>query len=186
MSSVLHATKHSKTALVIIDVQIGLLTNEMKTHNANELLLIIKDLIQKAREAYVHVIFIQHNGGPGHILEPNTSGWVIHPMISPQNGEKIIHKRYPDSFQDTSLRNELNKLDIQELIIAGLQTEWCIDTTIRRAYSLGYNVTVVEDGHSTSDYSILKASKIIEHHNYIFSGWFAKLKKAKEIEFNKH
>jgi nicotinamidase-related amidase len=100
-------------------------------------------------------------------------------------GELIVHKRTPDSFNDTTLQAVLESRGIRKLIIAGLQSEWCIDTTVRHAYSLKYNITVVEDAHSTYDTKILKAPQIIAHHNSIFGGEFAKLKKAEEIEFKK-
>jgi hypothetical protein len=56
---------------------------------------------------------------------------------------------------------------------------------VRRAYSLEYDVTVVEDAHTTYDTKILKAPQIIAHHNLIFGGRFAKLKRADEIDFKK-
>lgn len=77
----------------------------------------------------------------------------------------------------------MRKLGVNRLIICGLQTEWCIDSTVRHAYSLGFDVTVVEDGHSTMDTQTLTAAKVIEHHNRVFGGGFACLKPAKEIDF---
>jgi len=64
-----------------------------------------------------------------------------------------------------------------------LQTEYCIDTTCPRAFTLGYEVTLVKDAHSTWDSSLLKANRIIEHHNNVLGGWFVTLKSEREIEF---
>ena len=99
-------------------------------------------------------------------------------------GDLVVHKRTPDSFYGTTLQTELESRGIRKLVIAGIQSDWCVDTTVRRAYSLEYEVTVVEDAHSTCDTKILKAPQIIAHHNLIFGGRFAKLKKADEINFS--
>ena len=82
------------------------------------------------------------------------------------------------------LLEELRKLGVNKLVIGGLQTEWCIDSTVRHAFSLGFDVTVVEDGHSTTDTSTLPAEKVVEHHNRIFRGGFASLRKTADIDFN--
>jgi len=65
----------------------------------------------------------------------------------------------------------------------GLQTEYCIYTTCRRAFSLGYVVILVKNAHSTWDSSCLTAQQIIWHHNYVLGGWFVVLKNEREIEF---
>ena len=96
----------------------------------------------------------------------------------------MVQKRHPDAFQDTNLQRELESRGIERLIVTGIQTEYCVDTTCRRAYSLGYGVTLVEDAHSTWDTDLLTAPQIIAHHNDVLGGWFAELKEAREIEFN--
>jgi nicotinamidase-related amidase len=95
----------------------------------------------------------------------------------------LLVKRHPDSFQETELQRELKERDIEHLVIAGIQTEYCVDTTCRRAYSLGYDVVLVQDGHSTWDSEHLDASQIIAHHNNVLGGWFARLQPAREIKF---
>jgi nicotinamidase-related amidase len=64
-----------------------------------------------------------------------------------------------------------------------MQTEYCVDTTCRRAYSLGYDIVLVEDGHSTWDTEHLAASQVIAHHNATLGGWFATLRVASDIAF---
>lgn len=96
----------------------------------------------------------------------------------------MVQKPHPDAFQDTSLQQELASRGIQHLIISGIQTEYCIDTTCRRAYSPGYAVTLVEDAHSTWDTDQLTARQIIDHHNSVLGGWFADLKEASDVEFD--
>ena len=172
----------SKTALlIIIDVQNGVLGEEDETYNAETLISNIEGLLKKARDTKTPIIYVQHN--EEEQLEPNTKRWQIHPRLTPKPGDLIIQKHHPSSFHDTNLEKELRKLQINRLVICGLQTEWCIDSTVRHAYSLGFDVTLVEDAHSTTDTSTLSAAKVIEHHNRVLGGGFAILKSAKEIDF---
>jgi len=174
-------------ALLIIDVQSAFFDKNYNVHayHGEEILSKIKGLITRARKAGVPVIYVQHDGDKGTPFERGKPGWPIHPAIAPKEGELVIHKQTPDSFYRTMLQAELESRGIRKLIIAGIQSDWCVDTTVRRAYSLEYDVTVVEDAHTTCDTEILGAPQIIAHHNSIFGGRFAKLKKAREIDFKK-
>ena len=72
-------------------------------------------------------------------METHTKGWEIYPSLKPTNGEPVIRKRESDSFFGTTLQRELEKKGITHLIIAGGMTEYCVDTTCRRAASVGYD-----------------------------------------------
>ena len=173
----------NNTALLIIDVQLGMFDESDPVFQGDKLLSTIGELIGRAREAGVPVVYVQHDGTEGHPLEPDSPGWPIHPGIAPVEGELVIHKQDPDSFQETALQDELQKREIGHLVIAGIQTEYCVDTTCRRAYSLGYDVTLVQDGHSTWNAGGLTASQIIAHHNNTLGGWFAALQPAQAVVF---
>jgi len=169
-------------ALLVIDMQLGNFgTNPVQ--KANELLTKTKSLIQKARTSNVPVIYVQNNGRKGDPDECGSEGWKIHPSIAPIQGEVLIQKKTPDAFHETNLNEELKSRQIAHLIVAGLQTEYCIDTTCRRAFSLGYDVTLVRDAHNTWDTQLLTAAQIIEHHNSVLSGFFVTLKSENEIVF---
>jgi nicotinamidase-related amidase len=174
----------SKTALLVIDVQVGNFVGSKPVYNGDELLERIHKLITKARTGGVPIFFVQHCGPEGAIDEPGTQGWEIHPAITPDAGDSVIQKCHPDAFQDTHLQSELELKSITKLVIAGIQTEYCIDTTCRRAYSLGYDVTLVKDAHSTWDTDILTAEQVIAHHNNVLGNWFANLKETDEIIFD--
>ena len=77
----------SDTALLVIDVQNGMFAEDDAVYQGEGLLATIGDLLAKARAAQTPVIFIQHNGSPGHPLEPGGAGWPIHPAIAPAEGE---------------------------------------------------------------------------------------------------
>jgi nicotinamidase-related amidase len=171
------------TALLVIDVQNGMFAEDDPVYQGSELLATIGDLLAKARAAQAPVIYVQHNGGPGHPLEPGSAGWPIHPAIAPADGEPVVGKATPDSFHETMLQAELEARGIAKLVVAGIQTECCVDTTCRRASSLGYQTTLVRDAHSTWDTRTLSAAQIIAHHNEALDGWFVTPKPASEIAF---
>ena len=63
----------------------------------------------------------------------------------------------------------------------GAQSEVCVDTTCRRGFGLGFEVTLVSDGHSTWDNGMLTAAQIIGHTNETLAGWFVRLARADEV-----
>lgn len=138
----------------------------------------------EARTAGIPIIYVQHNGYSGHPLEPGSDGWPIHPAIAPAEGELIVGKSTPDSFHETTLQQELTNRGITKLVVTGIQTELCVDTTCRRAKSLGYETTLVTDAHSTWNSRTLTAPQIIAHHNAALTGWFVTPKATNEIHFS--
>jgi nicotinamidase-related amidase len=77
----------------------------------------------------------------------------------------LMRKKATDSFHQTELQALLQKRGIKDLIICGLQSEFCVDTTTRRALALGYPVVLVADGHSTLNNGVLSVAQISAHHN---------------------
>jgi nicotinamidase-related amidase len=155
-----------KAALLIIDVQVGLV-ELMPREVRDRVMENIQSLLGKARSSGLDVLFVQHDGPKGHPLEVNGAGWAIEPSILPRDGEPVIRKKASDSFFETTLAEELRKRGIDHLIIAGGMTEYCIDTTCRRAITLGYDVTLVGDGHLSRDNGVLTAAEVIAHHNRV-------------------
>src|SRR5208337_4108151 len=159
-----------KTALLVIDVQRGILDDPNLARKKqidqalDETVGRIAGLIERARTASVPVIYIQHDGGRGHRLEPGTSGWPLRPEIAPQAGEPVIHKRASDAFFETTLAAELAAAGSKQLVNCGCMTQYCVDTTVRRAVSLGYDVVLAADGHTTADTGTLPFEQIIAHH----------------------
>lgn len=173
--------KMKKTALLVIDVQNAMFDESNPIYKGEQLLRNIQNLINKARTANAAVFFVQHNDEE---FVTGTPSWEIHSSISPIEGELVIQKNTPDSFHETELHEKLKAEQIQNLIIVGNQTEYCVDTTSRRAFSLGYNVTLVKDAHGTWDTNTLSAKQIIDHHNQLMGNAFATLKETKEIQFS--
>lgn len=161
-----------KTALLVIDVQVGIIEGPGMA-GTKEVLTTIAGLLQKARDENIPIVYVQHDGPPGHRVEPGTRGWRIHPEIAPRGNEPVVRKRASDSFFETDLQQRLQQLGIDRLIVCGCMTPYCVDTTCRRAVSIGYDVTLVSDGHTTADTPALKASQIVAHHNDVLDGFDA-------------
>ena len=83
---------------------------------------------------------------------------------------------------DTNLQQVLEEKGIKRLVLSGMQSEMCVDSTCRDAYARGYKVTIASDAHSTMDNDVLKADQIIKHHNSTLRS-FAKITPTDEIEF---
>jgi Amidases related to nicotinamidase len=159
----------AQSALVIIDTQAGIVDAQRSHHTSA--LTNIRTLLERARNSGTPIIYIQHNGPAGDDLEPGLASWQIHPAIAPLAGESIVNKTAPDSFYKTSLQTELQRLNVHHLIVAGEQTECCVDTTVRRATTFGYNVTLVSDAHFTFDTDTLSENQIVAFYNETLNGF---------------
>ena len=151
------------TALVIVDVQTGLVDGANPVYRLDALLENISTLIAQARSTGTPIIYIQDND----VDEIGSPGWQIHPTIAPQAGDLVIRKPETDAFYGTTLQQELEARGLEHLIVVGCKSEVCIDATCRKATDLGYHVTLVSDAHSTTDNAVLTAPQIIAYHNYI-------------------
>ena len=149
------------TALLVIDMQVGLVAG---AYRAGEVLGTIATLLAKARSSGTTVVYLQHESDEFEPLKRGTATWQIHPEIVPAEGELVIPKRASDSFYQTPLRRELEAKGVRHIVVTGMMTEACVDTTSRAAISLGYDVTLVGDAHTTWN-GRLPAAQIIEHHN---------------------
>ena len=168
-------------ALLVINMQAGSFRPPVPVNEGDELLRVVADLIAQARSAGTPVIYIQNDSAEGYSGSPDAPDWDIHPAVAPAADEPVIRKRTPDAFHETALEDELNEMDIRRLIICGLATEIDIDTTVRRAYLLGYQVILVSDAHSTWDGDVLDAWQTIDHHNAVLGSVFAECLSAEEV-----
>lgn len=164
-----------KRAIIFIDMQVGNFQSPNPIFKNDRLIDNSKLILNQARKDGEKIFFIQNNGNPGDIDEPGTEGWEIHPRLKPKHNEQVIQKITPDSFYKTELDEKLKQENIEIIVILGLQTEYCIDTTVRRGFSFGYEVKLLKDCHSTWDSEFLTAEQIIHHHNLVLGDFFAEL-----------
>jgi nicotinamidase-related amidase len=150
------------TALVVIDVQNDVVAN---AHQRDEVIANIYTLVDKARAEQVPVIWVQHASDE---LVPESDGWQYVPELQRSADEPVVHKRYGDSFEDTTLESELADRGVGRLVVTGAQTDACIRETLHGAFVRGYDTILVGDAHTTEDFSeygLPPADKVIAHTN---------------------
>ncbi len=171
------------TALLVIDVQVGAFDAKLipAIDGAEELLVRIAALVDAARSADSHVIFVQHCAPKGELLTEGTKGWEMHPSVSPTDGETVIRKHQSSAFESTNLRQVLEERDIDTVISCGLQSELCITNTSISALELGLDVIVAEDGHSTWTTDQDEACAIVERQNTLLRHRGARLEPIRAL-----
>jgi nicotinamidase-related amidase len=152
------------TAFLIIDVQNALCSGPEEVFESRRVIDRINLVIEKARAAGAPVIVIQHEEKEG-LFEHGSDGWSLPAELAVLPSDVYIRKTVTDSFHNTNLEAELKARGIDHLVVCGMQSDFCVDTTIRRALALGYPITLVSDGHSTVDNAVLTAAQISAHHN---------------------
>ncbi|MFT4413650.1 cysteine hydrolase family protein [Fredinandcohnia humi] len=153
--------ERKNTALLVIDLQLGPIWG---TYKQEETIEVIQRVISKAETTNIPIFYIQYEDPQNDVMKKGTQFWQFAPGITPRKEDVIISKQAADSFYQTNLHEELQKQNITDLTIVGVRTDFCIDTTCRAALSLGYQVTLIEDGHTTVD-DVLPAEQTITHHN---------------------
>lgn len=114
------------------------------------------------------VAFIQHERAEG-LLAFRSESWLLQEQLQIARGDALFRKTTADSFLRTELGAWLEQRGVVRLVVCGYATEFCIDTTVRRAAALGYEVTLAADGHTTHDKAHAKAAQIRVHHNATLS-----------------
>jgi nicotinamidase-related amidase len=152
------------TALLIIDVQQALCSGEYEAFEAERVIERINLVARKVREAQATVVLIQHESESGP-LRYGSDGWRLAEGLEARPSDIHVRKKAADAFHNTELHAVLQARGITSLAICGLQSEFCVDTTVRRALALGYPVTLISDAHSTMSNGVLTAAQITAHHN---------------------
>ncbi|WP_306478007.1 cysteine hydrolase family protein [Methyloversatilis sp.] len=138
-------------ALVMIDCQNTYREGVMQLSGVEAALIEARRVLDQARALGRPVIHIQHDAGPGTPYDVNAPIGRIADIVAPLAGEIVITKNYPNSFVQTSLDDELKKLGVKQLVLAGFMTHMCINSTARGAFNLGYSPTVVASATATRD-----------------------------------
>lgn len=154
----------ARSALLVIDVQQGICEGAHVSFGSDRLIARINQLSARARAAGAPVFFIQHETDQG-VFAHGSRGWQLAGGLESHAGDVFVRKATADAFHRTELARLLRARAITELVVCGLHSEFCVDTTVRRALALGFAVALVADGHSTEDKAHLGAAAIIGHHN---------------------
>jgi nicotinamidase-related amidase len=175
-------------ALIIIDIQndyfengkMELVESEKASKNANTILEIF-------RAKNFPIVHIQHiaTSPTATFFLPNTEGAKINKNVTPKGDEKVIIKHYPNSFRETELLDFLKSKQISELVICGMMTHMCIDTTTRAAYDLGFKSIVIGDACATKDLELdgekVNAKEVQIAYLAALDGTFAEIQKTNDF-----
>ncbi|WP_066268174.1 cysteine hydrolase family protein [Hydrogenophaga palleronii] len=156
------------SALLVIDLQQGLCEGAGRAHETDALIARVNHVVERWRAAAWPIVFIQHESTGGY-LEHGTREWQLADGLQVQPGDLRVRKKTPDAFLNTDLEALLKARGVKELVVCGLHSEFCVDTTTRRALALGYPVALVADGHSSAGNAVLSAPQVIAHHNATLS-----------------
>lgn len=157
--------------LIVVDVQKGITDNRL--YNFEDFIKNLKHIIKCARENHIEVIYVQHDDGAGTGFSVGDEEFEIFEDIKPLESEKCYVKTCCSCFSNKELKEYLK--DEKDLIFVGLQTNYCIDASIKSAFDLGYNVMVPNYCNSTFDNDYMLAKKTYAYYNeLIWPGYFAK------------
>ena len=169
------------TALLVIDVQNGVVGG---AYERDAVVANVGTVVEKARAAEVPVVWVQHSSDN---LAQGSEQWQIVGELSPDEGEPLVEKRYPDSFEETTLESVLADLAVGRLVVVGAQTDECVRSTLHGALVRGYDTTLVSDAHTTEDLSAWGApppAQVIAHTNLYWTNQQAPGRVAGTVDTN--
>jgi len=140
------------TALLVIDIQNDYFPGgAMELEGADAAGAKAGEALAKFRKEGKPVLHVRHlSVRPGStFFLPGTKGAEIHPSVKPLGGETMIEKNFPNSFRNTDLKATLDKLQVKNLVVAGMMTHMCVDASVRHAADLGYKITLLGDACAT-------------------------------------
>ena len=158
--------------LIVIDMQKALMDDEL--YDLNGLTRNVSQIIDAARENRVEVIFVQHDAGPGTGFSEGDEGFEIADGFEPREGEKRFVKQINSCFGNRAFADYLEAKKDETLMIVGLQTNFCIDATVKSAFERGYRVIVPEGTNSTFDNPYMSGETTCAYYfNEVWRGLFA-------------
>jgi len=176
------------TALLIIDIQNDYFPGgAMALAGPDAAAAKAAKLLAAFRDKKLPVVHVQHlSVRPGAtFFIPNTKGAEIHETVRPLAGETLIQKNFPNAFRETKLLEHLRGAKIDKLVIAGMMTHMCVDTSTRAAAYLGFTCSLAHDACATKELAFsgtkVTAENVQASYMAGLNGLFAKVQSADEI-----
>ncbi len=149
--------------LLVIDIQKGI-TDE-RLYAFESFISNTKKIIETARQNNVEVIYVQHDDGPGTGFSIGDRDFEIADQVAPRDGEKIFYKTINSAFGNKELTEYFEQSGEKDLMIVGLQTNFCIDATVKSAFERGYNVMIPQGTNSTFDNDYMDGETTYRYYN---------------------
>ena len=149
--------------LLVVDMQKCLVCEEL--YDYDSFVQKTAQLIVAARKNRVEVIYVQHDAGPGSGLSAGDDGFEIADQVSPEKGEKIFIKTINSCFGNKEFKEYMEQQEDKRLMIIGLQTNYCIDATVKSAFERGYEVIIPEGTNSTFNNDYMTGETTVRYYN---------------------
>lgn len=154
----------TRGVLLVVDVQAGVMSGAW---DSERVVANVARAVERARADDVPVIWVQHSDEE---LRHGSPEWQLVPQLVPAEDEPVIHKNFNSAFEQTGLEDELAKVGATHVALAGAATNWCIRATAYGALSMGYDLTLIEDAHTTESMDLgngttIEASNVIDELN---------------------
>jgi nicotinamidase-related amidase len=144
----------NKGVLLVVDVQVGVMN---ESWDAPRIVKNLMHAVERARAHGVPVIWVQH---ADQDLAYGSPEWQLVPGLVPAEGEPLIHKQFNSAFEQTLLDQELATLGATHIVLAGAATNWCIRATAYGALDRGYDLTLLQDAHTTGAIALEDGTRI--------------------------
>ena len=149
--------------LIVVDMQKGLVAEDLYAFDT--FMERSVRLVDTARKNNVEVIFVQHDAGLGSGMTVGDEDFEIVDQITPKEGEKVFTKTINSCFGSKQFKEYLENLDDKRLMIVGLQTNYCIDCTVKSAFERGFEVIIPEGTNSTFDNDYMTGETTVRYYN---------------------
>ena len=149
--------------LLVVDIQKGI-TDE-RLYDYEGFLQRVTTLIAAARKSHAEVIFFQHDDGPGSGFSVGDEDFEIAEQVTPLAEEKVFVKTTNSCFSNTDFVTYLEEKRDKQLMIVGLQTNFCIDATVKSAFERGYQVMIPQGTNSTMGNEYMNAETTFKYYN---------------------
>lgn len=158
--------------LLVVDAQQAIVNSSL--YQADLFISNVKALIETARQNHIEVIYVRHDDGPRSALTKGNDGFEIYDGFRPAGHEKIFDKCVNSAFRNTGLSEYLKQKNENTVVIVGLQTEYCIDATVKAGFEHGFRMIVPENTNSTFDNRFLSSEMTYRYYNeLIWNGRYA-------------
>ena len=174
--------------LVIVDVQVGVMAEAWQ---AERVIANVKTAVAHARAAQVPVLWVQHGDAE---MPQGSAPWQWVEGLGPAAGEALIHKAFNSAFEQTDLEQALAQCGATQVFLAGASSNWCIRATAYAALERGYDLTLVQDAHTTQGIPLgegqeIAAEDIVRELNIVmqwlsYPGRRNAVAKADALDFN--
>ena len=149
--------------LLVIDMQKGLVDEDLYAFDT--FIDRTVRLVDTARKNSIEVIFVQHDAGLDSGMSIGDENFEIIDQIAPKEGEKVFIKTINSCFGNNEFKEYVENLDDKRLMIVGLQTNYCIDCTVKSAFERGFEVIIPEGTNSTFDNDYMTGETTVRYYN---------------------